>query len=44
MQDKNNNHLMRPITANEKYWVYTIREEIKPKAFDLAASIFVYLV
>lgn len=44
MQDKNNKHLMRSITADEKYWVYTTREEIKPKAFDLAASIFVYLV
>ena len=44
MQDQNNNHLTRSITADEKYWAYTTREDIKPKAFDLAASIFAYLV
>ena len=44
MQDKNNNRLTRSITADEKYWDYIESEDIKPKAFDLAASIFAYLV
>ena len=43
MQNKNNHTLMRSIIADEKYWFNLHRKLIKPRALDLADTIFLYL-